>query len=377
MAPAPVRLSLKGKESFSLCDIQIEEGVLGRIRTNLESLLEDIPSSIVIITDSNLKKKYGENLRRQLSKYTKTDLVSFNGGEKRKTFATVAELLAKLASLKVDRKGVVVCLGGGVVGDLGGFVSSIYKRGIRYFQVPTTLLAQVDSSIGGKTGFDADWGKNQIGTFYQPRGVFIDPLSLDTLPKSEVINGLGEIIKYSVIASRPMFEKLAKSNMDSVCELKQFVAECCRIKVRVVSKDEREDNLRSILNYGHTVGHALEAASDYSLNHGKSVILGMLAEGWIAMGLGFFGANDFERQEALLSSFKFADSSLRLEKRGLLVYALADKKSSLGVMRMSLPEKIGKMHMTEGGSYLIPVSKKLFKGSINYLLEFCNLTRCC
>lgn len=367
MEAAPVRLSLKSGGSLSLCDILIEEGVLGRISSNLESLLEGTPSSIAIITDSNLRKKYGENLRRELSKYSKTYLISFNAGERHKTFATAVMLLTRLASLKVDRKGLIISLGGGVVGDLAGFVSSIYKRGIIYFQVPTTLLAQVDSSIGGKTGVDASWGKNQIGTFYHPRGVFIDPLSLVTLPKAELINGLGEMIKYSVIASRRLFDRLANTDMDSPKELKQFIPECCRIKVGVVSRDEKEENLRSILNYGHTVGHAIEAASDYSLAHGKSVILGMLAEAWIAKELGLFGKNDFEKQEVLLKSFKLKGNLLRLDKKKLLAYALADKKSSSGVIRMSLPEKIGKMHRTESGSYKIPVPSELFKRSIDYL----------
>ena len=366
MEAAPVRLSLKSGGSL-FCDILIEEGVMGRIRANLESLLEGTPSSMMIITDSNVRKKYGENLRRELSKYAKTDLVSFNAGERHKTFATAVMLLSRLASLKVDRKGLIICLGGGVVGDLAGFVSSIYKRGITYFQVPTTLLAQVDSSIGGKTGVDASWGKNQVGTFYHPRGVFIDTLSLETLPKAELINGLGEMIKYSVIANRRLFDMLARTDMDSPEELKQFIPECCTIKVGVVSRDEKEENLRSILNYGHTVGHAIEAASDYSLAHGKSVILGMLAEAWIAKELGLFGKNEFEKQEALLRSFKLKRNSSRLDKRKLLAYALADKKSSSGVIRMSLPEKIGKMHMTESGSYKIPVSEELFKGSIDYL----------
>lgn len=365
MEADPVRLSLKSGAS-SLCDILIEEGLLGRIDANLHSLLGSDPSSITVITDSNLKKQYGETLSRELSKCTRTGLVSFSAGERHKTFATVTFLLKRLASLKVDRKGVVICLGGGVVGDLGGFASSIYKRGITYFQVPTTLLAQVDSSIGGKTGVDALWGKNQIGTFYHPRGVFIDPLSLDTLPRSELINGLGEMIKYSIIANRSLFGKLSNSTMNSVAELKQFIPECCRIKVRVVSMDEREENLRSVLNYGHTVGHAIEAASDYSLTHGKSVILGMLAEGWIAKELGFFEGNDFEKQEDLLRKFKLGSFS-NLNKRNLLAYALADKKSSSGVIMMSLPEKIGKMHTTEGGSYRIPVPQELFKGSIEYL----------
>ncbi len=363
-----VRLSLTTKGSSAACEILIKEELLSRLRASIESLLEDEVSSIVVITDSNVRKIYGNQLRRDLSKLAKTHLVSFKAGESSKTLETATILLSKLAALDLDRKGIVVSLGGGVVGDLAGFVASVYKRGIKYFQVPTTLLAQVDSSIGGKTGVDSEWGKNQIGTFYYPRGVLIDPLALKTLPNSELINGLGEIIKYSVIANRRMFERLAKSRLDSAEVLSRFIPECCAIKVGVVSKDPSEQNLRSVLNYGHTVGHALEAESNYSLSHGKSIVLGMLAEGWISRQLGSFNQDDYEEQQALIQSLGVSADLPNLDENKLVRLALADKKSSSGVIRMSLPERIGKMHTTKSGSFRIPVSTELFKRSLRYLV---------
>jgi 3-dehydroquinate synthase len=359
------RISFTPKQSTSPCDILIGEGIFPEIRSSLESMIET-PSSITIITDSNLKK-YAKGLRKDLSKYAKTNIVSFRAGERQKSFQTAVELLSKFAALGVDRKGIVFCLGGGVVGDLGGFVSSIYKRGITYFHVPTSLLAQVDSCIGGKTGIDMDFGKNQVGTFFQPRGVFIDPNFIDSLPKVELVNGIAEMVKSSIIASKRLFERLKRSDFDSIDELKRFIADCCKIKSKIVSADEKEDNLRSILNYGHTVGHALEASSNYSLSHGRSVILGMQAEGWIAKELGIFAKEDFVQQEEMLKKFERNGDSIRPRKKELLKYALMDKKSSSGIIRMSLPEKIGKMHRTKSGNYLVPVSEKLFLGSISRL----------
>ncbi len=367
MGMGTFRLSLRLQESSTPCEILIQEGLLRKTRACIEPLLEDIPSSVVIITDSNVGKQYGEQVRHDFSKIARTNILSFKAGENSKTLQSAAILLSKLASLDLDRKGVIISLGGGVVGDLAGFVASVFKRGITFFQIPTTLLAQVDSSIGGKTGVDAKWGKNQIGAFYHPRGVLIDPLALKSLPETELINGVGEIIKYSVIANKKMFDRLSRSRLDSGEDLGKFIPECCAIKVSIVSKDPMERNLRSILNYGHTLGHAVEAASDYSLSHGKSVIMGMLAEGWIARELGFFEKDDYERQQAMLLGLDLSPDHLNLDEKKLLALALADKKSSSGVIRMSLPEKIGKMHITKDWSYRIPVPAKLFSRSLRYL----------
>ncbi|MDG6923643.1 MAG: 3-dehydroquinate synthase, partial [Nitrososphaerota archaeon] len=190
-----------GFQNRTRCEIIIEDGILHRIPQRFFS----DASSIFVITDDVVSKLYARKLQARLSRIASTHLVEFPHGEKSKNLETASEVSSKLSKLGADRKSVVVALGGGVVGDLSGFVASIFKRGVRFVQVPTTLLAQVDSSIGGKTGVDTNWGKNQLGTFYQPSAVIIDPTTLDTLPQKELINGLAEIIKSAIISDRKMF----------------------------------------------------------------------------------------------------------------------------------------------------------------------------
>ena len=269
-----------------------------------------------------------------------------------------------MSDLGLDRKSMVIALGGGVVGDLFGFVSSNYKRGIHYAQIPTTLLAQVDSSIGGKNGVDTDWGKNQLGTFYQPKAIFIDPKTLDTLPRSEVINGLGEMVKSGIIADKKLFESIERLNSFEIDKLKHLIPQTCLVKTRVVAKDERENNLRSILNYGHTIGHAIEASSNYRMNHGKCVILGMVAEGWIGARLGIFIESEHERQRKLLRKIiKAFRIRTEIDSDQILHFAKLDKKSTLSSINMVLPERIGKMHLTNK-SFLHPVGPGLIRESL-------------
>jgi 3-dehydroquinate synthase len=251
-----------------------------------------------------------------------------------------------------------------------GFVSSIFKRGVKYVQMPTSLLAQVDSSIGGKTGVDTNWGKNQIGSFYQPVAIFIDPSVLDTLPDVEVVNGLGEMIKSGIIADKKLFQSIERIDSPTIQDLKQLITPAVNVKAGVVEADERETSLRSILNYGHTVGHAIEAASEFMLSHGKCVILGMVAEGWIAAQLGIFNESDLERQNALLRSIiKRSITAGKLDTRRILGFAIRDKKSTGSTIKMALPERIGRMHKTSDGNYLVTVSQKLFTDSLQELLS--------
>jgi 3-dehydroquinate synthase len=359
--------TVKASPPSSSYDILIGDGILRSVSSALLRTTEKSPSSIAIIADSNVARRYGSRLAGQFSKITKTNLLRFPAGEKNKNLRTASILASKLSKLGVDRYGLIVALGGGVTGDLAGFVASIYKRGIAYIQIPTTLLAQVDSSIGGKTGVDTDWGKNQLGTFYQPKCVLVDPSVLLTLPKSQLINGTAEMIKYGVIGDKNLFDGLSNADLQSVRDLKKFIPNCCKIKAEIISKDEREENLRSILNYGHTVGHAIEAASQYSIGHGEAIVLGMLAEGWIARELGFFGEDDFERQKVVLQSFDVTRKAVKLRQSDLLRFARADKKVASGVMRMSLPERIGAMHRDSKVSYQISVTSDVFSRSIHYV----------
>jgi 3-dehydroquinate synthase len=327
-------------------------------------------SSFVIVSDSNVSKLYGGKLLKGLSRVTKSaELVSFPAGEANKNVETAWKVASELSRLGADRKSMVIALGGGVVGDLAGFVASIYKRGVDYLQIPTTLLAQVDSSIGGKTGVDTTWGKNQLGTFHQPKGVFIDPQILLTLPPQEMLNGVAEITKCAVVADREMFSQLSKlTKFDSEIP-REFIVRACRIKAGIVSKDEKETNLRVVLNYGHTVGHAIESSSNFRLRHGTCVILGMMAESWIALTMNILQRTDFEKQSELLRRLyrhSMVDLPI-LNKEALFKFALTDKKADSLTVRMSLPREIGKMYATEDGNYRVPVSKELFDGSIDYL----------
>ncbi|MDG7007854.1 MAG: 3-dehydroquinate synthase [Nitrososphaerota archaeon] len=366
MGTARVRIALPpgGEGGY---DIVIREGVLCDMAEGT-SLLTGA-TSIFIVTDSNVARIYASRVRGELSKMGKrVRVVAIPAGESNKNIRTAWALASRLSGLGADRGSVLLALGGGVVGDLAGFVASIYKRGVDYIQLPTTLLAQVDSSIGGKTGVDAPWGKNQVGTFHQPRGVLTDPLALKTLPRTEMLNGLAEIIKCSVVADRKMFDKVSSLTDPGSTVPMDLIVRACQIKAGIVSKDPRETNLRTVLNYGHTVGHALESASDYRQSHGSCVVFGMLAEGWIASSLGILQKSDFERLEGFLIPFsKGIDRPNALDKAKLFNFTLADKKSSASKVRMSLPGEIGKMYITEDGSYRVPVSKETFEGSVDYL----------
>jgi len=372
---ATVRVDLSRGTGDRSYDILIREGILEELAAGSPRLPQ--AESYYIVTDSKVAKLYGARLRDDLSRLGRgrVELLSFRAGEARKNVGTAWTLASRLGALGAERGSVILALGGGVVGDVAGFVASVYKRGIGYVQIPTTLLAQVDSSIGGKTGVDAPWGKNQLGTFHQPLAVITDPAVLGTLPRREWINGLAEIVKCAVIADERMFERVSSlpAYLDGSPDVPvELIVGACRVKAGVVSRDEREDDLRAILNYGHTVGHALESSSGYGLSHGACVVLGMLAEGWIASQMGVFREADFERQTRLLLGI-WKGAGVRgvrpvlSDKKRLLRFALADKKTTSSSLRMSLPERLGRMHTTKEGSHKIPVSEEAFVGSIDYL----------
>jgi 3-dehydroquinate synthase len=381
----------KGRAPSSSIIFVRESLVLSKKGSQLDQLVVPLllrgrnPTSCVVLTDLNVGKLYGSTIVQSFSRIARTDLIEIPPGEKSKTFATCTNILARLAKLGFDKDGLLILLGGGVVGDIGGFVASIYKRGVRYLQIPTTLLAQIDSSIGGKTGVDADWGKNQIGTFYLPDGVLIDPAFLKTLPDCEILNGLGEMVKYGVISSTKIFHQLEGKNNDhveSISDIAPLIEPCCKIKARIVSKDPYDFGIRSTLNYGHTIGHAIEAASNYSISHGMSVLVGMLAEGWIAQELDIFENADFHRQERLVKRLlenwrrrrKKGSISINLDMRDETIarFALADKKNLGGKVRMSLPERIGRMHRGSDGSFKTPVPFNILKPSIRYAKSICS-----
>lgn len=286
-------------------------------------------------------------------------------GEEYKNMTWFQKIHDEMLKARLDRHSALLALGGGVIGDITGFAASTYMRGIDFVQIPTTLLAQVDSSVGGKTGVNHALGKNMIGTFWQPRIVWIDINSLGTLPKREFISGMAEVIKYGVIWDEGFFDFLEK-NVEKLLKLDKeslefVISRSCEIKAEVVSKDEREGGLRAILNYGHTVGHAIETVTNYkTFLHGEAVAIGMCLEARLSESLGMIGKEEVARIEALIKSYGLpADPPANSGLDGILSAMALDKKVISGELKFILPEKIGTVRMQKG----IPESsiRDLFK----------------
>jgi len=298
----------------------------------------------VVVTDSNIDALHGERVQRALEKSgLQIERIVLPPGEETKTIASVLAVAERLLALGADRQCLLVALGGGVIGDLTGFVASIYMRGIPFVQMPTTLLAQVDSSVGGKTGIDAASGKNILGTFHQPQGVFIDTEFLKTLPDAVFRSGFAEVIKYGAIENPTLLDDIEKAAGENGLRdpsfLARIVVESCRIKKSIVELDERERGLRRILNFGHTIGHAVEATSGYKLSHGEAVAIGMAAAVRLSEKLHGLPADDGKRITAALHSVelpcRIMDSKLRfsagMDIDAILTRLSMDKKAQLNV----------------------------------------------
>ena len=301
----------------------------------------------VIVTDDCVCKFYGETLLSHLRNIgVNSNLVVFPAGEKSKNSQSVLDLTGKLLDLGVDRKSALIALGGGVAGDLTGFVASVYMRGLPYIQIPTTLLAQVDSSIGGKTAIDLPQGKNLLGTFYQPAAVFIDIKCLDTLPLSEYQNGLAEIVKYGIIDSEALFRKL-EDGADVILArnmlfLEELIMTACTIKKDIVEKDEREQGQRRILNFGHTLGHAVEAVSGYTLSHGNAIAIGMIAVARLSNKMHGLPEEDWRRIERLIASLGLVCLIPKeLATEDILAALKRDKKKDGDTIHFVMLKKIG------------------------------------
>ena len=303
----------------------------------------------MIFSDHRTYKLYGRAVAWSLKKADFTiHARTISYGEKRKTLASVQRFYQALYENAADRRTVVVALGGGVIGDMAGFAAATYVRGLDFVQVPTTLLAQVDSSVGGKTGVNFGSAKNLIGSFHQPRLVVIDPDTLQTLPLRERRSGLAEVLKYGIIADKDFFALLEREADGLLAltspHLEHVLAHSCALKARVVEQDEREGGLRAILNFGHTVGHALEALTQYkTYTHGEAIALGMVSAAYVGEEVGVTSPNDTEALIALLRASGFM---VRLEAEHSvdeIVRLLAwDKKSVAGSARFVLMEEIGR-----------------------------------
>jgi 3-dehydroquinate synthase len=331
--------------------IIIRQGLLDEIGNELQR--NPFAKRYGIIADDHVAALFGERLLASLGNNgIEAEMITFAQGEGSKNLATVAELSSRLARSGFDRKDGLLALGGGVTGDITGFVAASYMRSIPFAQIPTTLLAQVDSSVGGKTGVDLPEGKNLVGAFYQPKAVFIDSLVLRQLPKSELLNGLAEVIKYGIIYDLDFFKFLEMSLKDILAldlqVLEDVIARCCKIKAAVVEADEKESDLRRILNFGHTIGHAVEAVSDYKLAHGSAVAMGMVAAAELAVLKGILDGREKERIENLIHKFGLPVTiPPEYDRARIQEYLLADKKTIGGKIFFVLPTTIGRVIITD------------------------------
>jgi 3-dehydroquinate synthase len=322
-----------------------------------------------IITDTQVAALHAEAVRAALSARTDVLVATFPAGEKSKTRETWAALSDRLLEAGMGRDAAILALGGGVVGDVAGFVAATYLRGIPYVQLPTTLLAMIDSSVGGKTGVDTTAGKNLVGAFHQPRLVVADVATLKTLPSAHLAAGLAEALKHGAIADRPYFERLVAARdrlMDrDVGELASAVTESVRIKVLVVLGDEREQGRRSILNFGHTVGHAIETASGYSLLHGEAIAIGMVVEASIGVQLGVTDRGDAHALTSALEQFGLPVSVPAGMDHDHLLDAMGhDKKARAGVIRLSLISKLGYPAKRDGESWTTAISADVIRKAL-------------
>lgn len=326
----------------------VERGVLARIS-------ESIPSRaglIFVVTTADVWQLYGSAISAGLSGRNFKTLF-LPGGESTKRFEPVEALAEQMVEAGADRSSLVIAIGGGIAGDMGGFLASIFMRGIPVIQVPTTLLAQVDAAIGGKTGVNLRSGKNLIGAFHQPLAVLIDPEVLRSLPEREYRAGLFEVVKYGVISSPELFDLLANRSADVLAQnpeaVDRIIAESVRIKAEVVSADEKEGGLRRILNFGHTIGHALEAETRYErFLHGEAVAFGMNAATHLASLVGLL---DNTRRDSILRTVSLygpIPSLEGIEAEALFRRLVSDKKTIQGKVHFVLPVAIGQVQVLSG-----------------------------
>ncbi|MGV3771652.1 MAG: 3-dehydroquinate synthase [Verrucomicrobiales bacterium] len=340
-----VKVSL-GNRSY---DIHTGEGLLADLGNHCKAL--GLGNRCAVITDSEVEKFYAEPATRALAEAGfEPTVISIKNGERSKNLKVVQECYDQLAAHRFERKSFVVALGGGVVGDLAGFVAATYLRGIPFVQIPTTLLAQVDSSVGGKVGVNLKAGKNLVGAFYQPRLVMCDLNTFATLPDREFRAGLAEVIKYGIIYDAELFQTL-ELQMPAILArdkqlLSKLVARSCEIKAEVVGQDETETGLRAILNFGHTVGHALEAISNYGKYlHGEAISIGQIAAAKISNSVLGMPGEDVERirrvfmDAGLPQKVKLAPA----QKERLFAAMKLDKKVSAGEIKFVLAKKIGQV----------------------------------
>lgn len=331
-------------------DIFVGPGILEKAGTILPDF--GLKTNTVIITDSTVSKLYSSILLHSLTACgIKVDILEVTPGEKTKSLETAAYLYTELTRVNAERSTTIIALGGGVIGDLAGFVAATYLRGVPLVQIPTTVLAQCDSSIGGKVAVNHNQLKNKIGTFYQPKLVLTDTNTLKTLTKREFSDGLAEVIKYGIIFDINFFNYL-ENNMDKILSLdavalETIIAKSIEFKTRIVEQDEFDLGIRNILNYGHTIGHAIESNSDMTIWHGEAVAMGMIVEARLANKLGMMAETDVTRIERIISTARLPVEIPLHNTNNFLYLMQHDKKVSQGKIKFALPQGLGKVKMID------------------------------
>ena len=324
--------------------VTIHDGAIDRLGRSLDDI--GAPQRRFIVSSPLVWRLHGARIERAVDSATANDPILVPDGERFKQLATVSRIYDALVRVNADRASTLITLGGGVIGDMAGFAAATYLRGIALVHVPTTLLAQVDSAIGGKVGVNHSLGKNLIGAFYQPHAVIADPTVLGTLPRREFRAGLYEVIKYGVTSSPTLFDRIVKDRKAIFARASEalvpIIAESCRIKAAVVAADEREGGARMILNFGHTAGHALEAVTKYRrYRHGEAVAYGMLVAAQLAQTRGALAARDCQALADLIASLGPLPSIADVPAVQIIEAIQHDKKMIAGRLHFVLPTAIG------------------------------------
>ncbi|MFH1586478.1 MAG: 3-dehydroquinate synthase [Candidatus Diapherotrites archaeon] len=363
-----IKVNLRKRQDNSY-NIYIENNAFSKIAGDLKK--KSIGNRYAVITDSNVKRIFGKQLMKNL-KHKRLDacIIDFPAGERNKRLKTIGSIQERMLANGLDRKSAVIALGGGVAGDVAGFAAASYMRGIPFIQLPTTLLAMVDSSVGGKVGVDLPSGKNSSGAFRQPEAVYIHLNALKSLPEREMRNGMAEVVKHSVMADKKLFSYLER-NVNGIMGkdikiLGRVIKRNCEIKGRIVEKDELEENLRKTVNYGHTIGHALEVLTNYrKYSHGEAIAIGMNAAALISEKMGLMNSGDVERQRLLLERIGLPTKIPKnISNARILGELKKDKKARNGVAKFVLPKRIGKMHSIKG-DYALDVPREIISGALS------------
>jgi len=316
-------------------------------------------TKVGIVTNPTVSKLHLETLLSTIEA-PEVHLLTVPDGEEYKTLKTVEDILNALFEYKFDRKSLLIAFGGGVIGDMTGFAASLYQRGIDFIQVPTTLLSQVDASVGGKTGVNNTYGKNLIGAFYQPKAVYIAPEFLKTLPPREFAAGVAEIVKMAVMFDAEFFNFLGNADFRDEAVLKEMIRHSVELKAQVVNQDEKEAGIRAVLNYGHTFGHVIENETHYNTYlHGEAVAIGMVMANALAVELGLFKQEEADRVKRVLQSAALPTGYEIKDVDAFYEHFFLDKKSAKGSIKFILPEGIGNHKIVNDADEM--VVKKVLK----------------